>query len=577
MKISVITVCFNVEDTIEKTILSVKNQTYKNIEHIIIDGCSSDKTLQIVEEHKDNIAHIISEKDNGPYDAMNKGIKASTGDFLIFMNANDTFYDDSVVEKVVNALERNPDKLMLFGDVNRIGWDEESSYIEKYDHVKDSFYFVNNNICHQSIFYHRSLFEKFGVYSNDYKIYADWDFNIKCLVEGKISAIYFPIIMSNFLMGGMCTNTENKKIYRREKALLSKYHYPQYNYLIKLDRFLTKTFKSIYKFIPQSSLYKKSLKGFISQDRYKLDIQKLKIDNFNPKISIVVASYNYEDYIKETIKSVIAQTYPNWELIIVDDGSTDNSVEVIKEYCTNDSRISLYQHENNANKGLKETVLLGLEKTSTEWIAFLESDDSFEPTYLEEKVKIIEKYPDVNLIFNDVKMFGDEEVIYNLSSHFEKCHAILRKKPFPRCLLKNFNKINMVPTFSVVLTRKEELLNCEFDTPIDAQLDWFLWVQMAKQDFYYIDKNLTNWRMHPKSYINSIDRNLILLPQTKFENAVFGFVHNEPKKTLFIIFNYIRLVFLIIRNFRRDFIRIHLTKKQICILGKWYDISLDEG
>lgn len=577
MKISVITVCYNAEDTIEKTILSVKNQTYKDIEHIIIDGCSADKTLQIIYKYKENIAIIISEKDNGPYDAMNKGIKKATGDFLIFMNANDTLYDDFVVEKVVNTLKDNPERMILFGDVNRINENMEDSYLEKYDQVKNSFYFVNNNICHQSIFYHKSLFEKFGNYSNNYKIYADWDFNIKCFIEGKALSIYLPITISNFLMGGLCTDSKNKKIYRREKALLSKNHYPKYNCLIILDRFLMKCFKSIYKFIPSSAFYKKLIKLFTFKEKYKLDIKSYRRGDREVKISVLVASYNYENYIKETIDSVIAQTYKNWELIIIDDGSTDDSVNVIKKYCEKDSRISLYQHENNANKGLKETVLLGLEKASTEWIAFLESDDYFEPTYLEEKVKIIEQYSDINLIFNDVKMFGDEEVINNLTTHFEKCHTILRQKPFPRCILKNFNKINMVPSFSVVLVKREALLNCSFDTPIDAQLDWFLWVQMARQDIYYIDKKLTNWRMHPKSYINKINRDLILLPQTKFENAVFGFVYNKPKKTLFVIFNYIRLVFLFLRNFRRDFIRIHLTKKQICILGKWYDIRLKEG
>lgn len=94
-------------------------------------------------------------------------------------------------------------------------------------------------------------------------------------------------------------------------------------------------------------------------------------------ISIITASYNYENYIKETIESVLNQTYTNWELIIVDDGSKDNSVEVIKSYCEKDSRIKLFQHEGGVNKGLAETIKLGISKAQGEWIAFLESDDKF--------------------------------------------------------------------------------------------------------------------------------------------------------------------------------------------------------
>ncbi|MBQ4646380.1 MAG: glycosyltransferase family 2 protein [Candidatus Gastranaerophilales bacterium] len=99
--------------------------------------------------------------------------------------------------------------------------------------------------------------------------------------------------------------------------------------------------------------------------------------------SIITASYNYEDYIKETIESVINQTYSNWEMIIIDDGSKDNSVEVIQEYCKKDSRIKLLTHENHKNKGLIETIKLGIKNANNDWIVFLESDDTLASNYLE--------------------------------------------------------------------------------------------------------------------------------------------------------------------------------------------------
>ena len=119
------------------------------------------------------------------------------------------------------------------------------------------------------------------------------------------------------------------------------------------------------------------------------------------RISIILTSYNYEEFISQSIESVIAQTICDWELIIIDDGSKDNSVNIIKSYCEKDSRIKLFQHENGVNKGLPDTVKLGIEKASGEWIAFLESDDSIVPEYLEEKFKIINNNPSVNFIFNE--------------------------------------------------------------------------------------------------------------------------------------------------------------------------------
>ena len=106
MKISVITVCYNEAATIEKTLESIFNQTYQNIEFIVIDGGSTDGTLDIIEKYKDKIAYFVSEPDEGIYNAMNKGIKASSGEVLYFLNANDTLYSDDVLETVVSVFEK---------------------------------------------------------------------------------------------------------------------------------------------------------------------------------------------------------------------------------------------------------------------------------------------------------------------------------------------------------------------------------------------------------------------------------------------------------------------------------------
>lgn len=267
------------------------------------------------------------------------------------------------------------------------------------------------------------------------------------------------------------------------------------------------------------------------------------------KISIIIASYNYADLIGKAIESIISQTYKDWELIIVDDGSVDNSIEIINKYIENHENIHLYQHSYVENKGLKETVKLGLEKSTGDYIAFLECDDCWENNYLEEKVKILEKYPNIKFIFNDVNLVGDEKSIRKLDSHFKMSKRFLSMKPWPRKLFQYFFMLNLVPTFSSVLIEKSVIRCCDFETPIDALLDLWLWIQIsANNKFYYIDKKLTNWMIHPASYLNTSPDVANKKKQKLFFNQAIKLAIAKNKWNIFFQFKLILLrIFMIPR------------------------------
>lgn len=263
-----------------------------------------------------------------------------------------------------------------------------------------------------------------------------------------------------------------------------------------------------------------------------------------PKITVITASYNYENYIAETIESVIGQTYQNWELIVADDGSKDNSVQIIQEFCNKDSRIKLITHKNNANKGLPETVKFALENATGEYVAFLESDDIWHKDNLQEKIQALEKYPNADFIFNGVEYFGDEEMVQSCLPNYNNMRKELLEEKNAGKILEKMGLCNLVPTFSCVMARTEVLKECSFDTPYNAYLDWWLWYQIFYNgEVIYLDKKLTYWRMHQKSYIQRVDRvcnfkikiskSMSKKFNNKFLEILFAIISNKQLEKLF--------------------------------------------
>jgi len=274
------------------------------------------------------------------------------------------------------------------------------------------------------------------------------------------------------------------------------------------------------------------------------------------KISVVMTSYNYEYCIRDAIESVINQTYKDWELIIVDDASTDNSVGVIKQYL-NDSRIKLFV--NPKNLGLSASLQRGIKEVSGNWIAFLESDDIFEPNSLEEKVKAISTGAD--LIFTELEMFGDEEKIHKYKTlYFRDVEEFLKLEQSG--FVENFADIiirtNVIPTFSVVMLKKKLLKNCDFNPVCKASLDYYLWAQLADRKIYFLKKKLTKWHMHPDSYINRDKNNW--LKKFLFKISLYSktIKNKNALIKLLLLINYIRAR-LIYFKINRNVIKINIA------------------
>ena len=220
MKISIITVVYNGEKYLIECINSILSQDYKNIEYIVIDGGSTDGTLAIIEDYKSQIQYFISEKDNGMYDALNKGIKVATGDIIGILNSDDMLASNNVISSIVNEFQKsNVDG--VYGNLNYIDLHSTYRIVRKW--VSKQFFKKDILFgwmpAHPTIYLKKELFKNFGYYSLDYGTAGDYELIIRFFYVNKINAKFLDKLFVNMRVGGM----SNVSIKQRYLALLNDY------------------------------------------------------------------------------------------------------------------------------------------------------------------------------------------------------------------------------------------------------------------------------------------------------------------------------------------------------------------
>jgi len=207
LKVSIITVVRNNKETIKYAIDSVLNQTYKDIEYIVVDGASTDGTVEVVKSYGSKITKFISEKDNGLYDAMNKGISLATGDVIGILNSDDFYIDDKAMQRVVKEFEeKNVDS--VYADLTYVEPKNLNKTVRYYDSSKfnPSKFSYGWMPPHPTFFVKRKAYEKYGVFRTDLKIAADFDILVRFLYIHKISYSYIKEILVKMRTGGVSTS-----------------------------------------------------------------------------------------------------------------------------------------------------------------------------------------------------------------------------------------------------------------------------------------------------------------------------------------------------------------------------------
>ena len=221
-KFSIITVTYNAEAVLEDTIQSVISQTYHHVEYIIVDGASKDSTLSIIDRYRDRITRIVSEPDKGLYDAMNKGIRLATGDYLCFLNAGDSFHEDDTLQQMVRSISGNELPDVLYGETELV--DKEGHFIRMRRLAAPEVltwrsFKQGMLVCHQAFFAKASLVEPYDL---QYRFSADFDWCIRVMKKARtLHNTHLTLI--DYLEEGM--TTQNRQASLRERFRIMARHY----------------------------------------------------------------------------------------------------------------------------------------------------------------------------------------------------------------------------------------------------------------------------------------------------------------------------------------------------------------
>jgi glycosyltransferase involved in cell wall biosynthesis len=354
--ISVITPSFNQGKFIGETIQSVLNQNYPNFEHIIIDGGSSDGTIEILKRYP----HLkwISEKDKGQSDAINKGIGLAAGEIIAWINSDD-WYEPNTFIAVAKFFEENQYKNIVMGNCNLV--DENGKFIECVINVERGFeelknYRVARSIPTQpAIFFRKKLLEESGLLDINLRYVMDYDLWMRFAKKDRFFYVNQTFANYRFHKEAKIGDSNWEKIY------------------------------------PECEIVKQRYVSF----------------GDSPLVSIIVPCYNYAKYLPEAVESVVNQSYSNWEIIIVNDGSIDNTIETAMQLISSNlgKKIKLINQENSGKPSISRNC--GIEESNGTYILPLDADDKLTPDAISRYIDAAGKSQTENIVlFGWLRTFG---------------------------------------------------------------------------------------------------------------------------------------------------------------------------
>lgn len=405
--VTIITVCWNSAKTIEQTFRSVADQTYKNIEYVVVDGNSTDGTVDLLRRHEDMIDYYVSEPDKGLYYAMNKGIELAQGDYILILNSDDWYVNDAVEALVAATSYSGCD--FVSGLERYVNAEEKILNVSPVMNFDYSIY-LRASIHHETMLVPRRIYDQIGPYNTDYRIVGDLDLMIRLFEAGithykllKEITFFRQTGVSNTDKGAMNTDRVNLlsktlPFIDKEEAvfLANRGGWSGFDLLELAEKYSTKTrlVKAVHAYMldhVERALQGRGLHAHWKPYAKEL-IEKIKDaqSRCSPRVSVVLAVYNAEDTLRRCIDSVLQQSLQDIELICINDQTPDGSQAIIDDYVRKDKRVVSINNEKNV--GLGATRNRGIDLARGEYVFHLDPDDTLPPNALKEIHDLAQRY-----------------------------------------------------------------------------------------------------------------------------------------------------------------------------------------
>ncbi|MDJ1482167.1 glycosyltransferase [Cytophagaceae bacterium YF14B1] len=445
LQVSIIIPTYNAAEHLEEAIKSVVEQTYENKELVIIDGQSTDNTLEIVKKYASDYTFIrwISEPDKGIYDAMNKGIDFATGDWVYFLGSDDTLKDNRVLEDVFSdATHTNND--IIYGGIQY-----------KYKRtLYDGIFTVDrlrlHNISHQAIFFHKQVFALLGTFNSKYPLLADYEFNIKWIKNPKIRNQYISRIIAVFDETGASSNQADKDFLKDKYSLFERY-------------------------LPEE------------------------LTLLRPEVSILLINTNTE-LLPHLFKNIFKQSYPFFEILCVDPINTSNSQAIFQQYASQDTRVTLLSGDEEKGQAFLLNKAITASKGKWLWIVTPE----FHPvtTFLEELLPHTEQGDTIGLLMGSYQVQHYSARIGQFPASYKTEEAGRWTNNFSlsgeEAVKQLFLTYNPILNSGVVLINASVLKTLTIQIQKGDYWDWKLYISiLQKSQLVYIASNL-GYFLYPK-------------------------------------------------------------------------------
>ena len=412
--VTIITVCWNSAKTIEQAFQSVRNQTYTNIEYVVVDGGSSDGTVDLLKAHEDLIDYYVSEPDNGLYFAMNKGLELARGDYILFLNSDD-WYELETVEKLVQAHQDSGSDFVsaLANYVDGNGHFIRVQAPSPFDAGVD----FRMPLRHETMLVPAWLYDEFGPYDTSYRVIADRVYTAGLFWKGYSHSLLSEPLL-NFSMEGVSSVNLDQLYEERERALRDRY--PSMSVMAMRD--LTDLERVSPERLCEISRNFRNPEFRAAATAYALDReaqghkawQDIDLNAFSPTlkprsvnnqasaaerratdrrpiptVSVILPIYNAQETLSDCLDSLLAQTLSDIEIICIDDASPDGSAAVLADYARRDNRIRIRRNE--INVGLGSTRNRGIALARGTYIFHIDPDDVIPPDALKSLVEQADK------------------------------------------------------------------------------------------------------------------------------------------------------------------------------------------